>query len=120
MNKYLFNGLHEWKICMAAAVSHLWWGVCKIIANILFGIVSLFIYFGKKVEAFCMRETTAAFIITTILCGILIGWLSTYMNSRLNCKTLEHERDSVSIRLDRVMQSYNDVNTIDTTGINNQ
>lgn len=120
MSKYLFNGLHEWKICMAAAVSHLWWGVCKIIVNILFGIISLFIYIGKKIEAFCKRETTAAFIITALLCGILLGWLATYVSSKTNYKAIEHERDSVSIRLDRVMQAYDAINTIDTTGINNQ
>lgn len=112
MNKYLFSGLHEWKICMAAALSNLWWGFRKVITNILFGIVSLFIFFGNKIEAFCRRETTAAFIITTLLCGILLGWLATFISSRTNYKTLEYQRDSISIRLDRVMQTYEVTDTI--------
>ncbi len=106
MSKYLFNGWHEWIVCMAAALSHFLWGVRKIMTNILFGIVSLFIYFGKKIEAFCKREITAAFIITTIILALSIGWLATFLHTSAQLHTLEHQRDSISIKYDRVMQPY--------------
>ena len=108
MSKFLFSDWHEWKVCMAAALSHLWWGFRKIITNSLFGIISLFIFFGKKVEAFCKRETMAAFVISLMVAILAIGWLVTYMNYRVQNRTLEYQRDSVSIRLDRVMQTYDD------------
>ena len=106
MSKFLFNSWHEWKVCMAAAVSNFWWGLRKIIVNTLFGIISLFIFFGKKVEAFCKREALAAFLIGLMVVILAIGWMVTYMNFRVQNKTLEYQRDSVSIRLDRVMQTY--------------
>ena len=112
MSKFLFNGWHEWKVCMAAAFSHLWWGLSKIIVNTLFGIISLFIFFGKKVEAFCRREALAAFLIGLIVIILAIGWMATYMNFRVQNRTLEYQRDSVSIRLDRVMRTYDTQDTI--------
>ena len=112
MSKFLFNGWHEWKVCMAAAVSNFWWGLRKIIVNTLFGIISLFIFFGKKVEAFCRREALAAFLIGLIVIILAIGWMATYMNFRVQNRTLEYQRDSVSIRLDRVMRTYDTQDTI--------
>ena len=97
---------------MAAAISHLWWGLSKVITNTLFGIISLFIFFGKKVEAFCRRETLAAFLIGLMVIILAIGWMATYMNFRVQNRTLEHQRDSVSIRLDRVMRTYDSQDTI--------
>ena len=112
MSKFLFNGWHEWKVCMAAAISHLWWGLSKVITNTLFGIISLFIFFGKKVEAFCRREALAAFCIFLMIGIISIGWLVTYMNYRVQNRTLEYQRDSVTIRLDRIMRTYDTQDTI--------
>jgi len=112
MSKFLFNGWHEWKVCMAAAISHLWWGLSKIVTNTLFGIISLFLFFGKKVEAFCKRESLAAFIIGLMVALLSIGWLVTFMNYRVQNRTLEYQRDSVSIRLDRVMQTYEETDSI--------
>lgn len=112
MSKFLFRDWHEWKVCMAAALSHLWWGFRKIITNTLFGIISLFIFFGKKVEAFCRREALAAFLICLMVILLAIGWLVTYMNYRVQNRTLEYQRDSVTIRLDRVMRTYDTQDTI--------
>jgi hypothetical protein len=91
---------------MAAALSNLWWGFHKVITNTLFGIVSLLIFFGKKIEAFCKREITAAFIITTIILALSIGWLATFLHTSAQLHTPEHQRDSISIKYDRVMQPY--------------
>lgn len=109
MNKYLFNDLHQWKVCMAAALSHLWWGLHKIITNTIFGLVSLFLYIGNIIEDFCKRETKAAFTIGTILTFLIFGWLGSYVKSAGQIKSLEYQRDSVSIRLDRVMRTYDKV-----------
>lgn len=106
MSKYLFSDWHQWEVCMAAAISHLWWGLHKIVTNIIFGIISLFIFFGKKIEAFCKREITAAFVITTIILALSIGWLATFLHTSAQLHTLEHQRDSISIKYDRVMQPY--------------
>lgn len=106
MKKYLFNDWHEWSVCMQAALSRLWWGFHKIVTNTLFGIISLFICLGKKIEAFCKRETIAAFLIAATIIILSVGWMVTFMNYRVQNKTLEYQRDSVSIRLDRVMRIY--------------
>ena len=111
MKKYLFSDWHEWKVCMIAALSHLWWGFRKIITNVLFGIISVLIFVGKKIESFCKRETLAAFLIGIVIAILSIGWLSTFMNYSVRNKTLEYQRDSVSIRLDRVMQIYDKADT---------
>ena len=113
MSKFLFSDWHEWKVCMAAALSHLWWGLSKVITNTLFGIISLFIFFGKKVEAFCKREALAAFLICLMVILLAIGWLVTYMNYRVQNRTLEYQRDSISIKYERDMRLY------DSTSINN-
>ena len=70
------------------------------------------IWYGKKVEAFCRREALAAFLIGLMVIILAIGWMATYMNFRVQNKTLEYQRDSVSIRLDRVMRTYDTQDTI--------
>lgn len=91
---------------MAAAISHLWWGLSKVITNTLFGIISLFIFFGKKVEAFCKREPIASFIMAVLIVTLSFGWISTFVSGRIATRTAQYQRDSVSIKLDRYLQCY--------------
>lgn len=115
MKEYLFEDFHQWKVCVSAAFQHLFWGLGKLIQHTFFGIVSVFVYIGKQVEAFCKREITAAFIIAVIILTISIGWLATYLRATAELHTLEYQRDSISIRLDRMMQPYSNNEDSTTT-----
>ena len=80
--------------------------------SIVFGVISLLIYCGKQIEAFCVREKVAAAIIAVVFFVLVLGWISTYMNGRIATKTAEYQRDSIGYKLDKYMQGFDSSSTI--------
>lgn len=109
MKRLLFTSLRQWRICMAAGCAKFLWGLWRIVSGIIFGILSVFWWIGRLVEAFCRREPIAAAVIAVLLLILSFGWLSTYVSARTHLTTAEYQRDSIGYVLDRYMQAYDSV-----------
>lgn len=106
MNGLLFDNWHQWKVCFLSGCRNAAWGLWRIISCILFGIVTVMVWCGKQIEAFCKRETIAATIISIVITFLVFGWVSTFMKLRANVMTAEHQRDSIGYTLDKYMQAF--------------
>ena len=112
MNNQLFSSWHQWKVCFISGCKNAGWGIWRIITCMLFGIVSILIWCGKQIEAFCKRETIAAVIISILIIALSFGWISTFMQMRVSVMTAEHQRDSIGYTLDKYMQAFDSTSTI--------
>lgn len=112
MKSLIFDNWHQWKVCFLSGCKKALWGICRIITCIIFGIVSILVWIGKQIEAFCKRETVAAMIVAVVFISLSFGWLSTFMSSRMELKAAMCQRDSVSVKLSRYMQAYDSTSTI--------
>lgn len=109
MKHLLFTSLRQWRICMAAGLRKFLWGLWRIVSGIIFGILSVFWWIGRLVEAFCRREPIAAAIIAVLLLILSFGWLSTFIQARTRLNTTEYQRDSIAYVLDKYIQCYDSV-----------
>ena len=105
MKKFLFENWHQWRVCFLSGCSKFCWGLWRIITCILFGVVSVFVYMCKQVNAFCRREKVASFIVGTIIVFGVLGWISSFAKERSARINAEHERDSLSLKLDSARQN---------------
>lgn len=112
MKNIIFESWHQWKVCFISGCKNASWGIWRIITCIILGIVSLFIYAGKQIEAFCRRETIAAFIIAILVIVLSYGWISTFIDGKMKIKSAEYQRDSISVKLERYLQAYDSTSTI--------
>lgn len=110
--KFVFVSFSEWYMYLWRACKRVAKGLCQIAFSFVMGIVSLLIYCGKQVEAFCRREPIAAGIVGVLFFVLTVGWCFTFVNGRVATKTAEHQRDSIGYKLDMVMHAYDSVNTI--------
>lgn len=108
----LFDNFHQWKVCFLSGCRKAGWGLWRIFTCIILGIVSLFVFCGKQIEAFCRRETTAAVIIGVLIVALSFGWISTFMSGRTMLRTAEYERDSIGHKLDKYLQAFDSTSTI--------
>lgn len=109
MNNPLFYSFHTWKVCMKAGLDKFLWGFWRIVTGIFFGILSIFAYCGRQIEAFCRREPIAATIIAITFTAMAAGWLYTFVQGRAQAVTIQHTADSLSYSLDKIMQPYDSV-----------
>jgi hypothetical protein len=106
MSKFIFNDMNQFRACMCAALRNLWWGLSRVFIYLFYGILSILIYAGKQIEAFCKREPIASFIMAVLIVTLSFGWISTFVSGRIATRTAQYQRDSVSIKLDRYLQCY--------------
>lgn len=111
-NKFVFVSFKEWYMYLWRACKRVAKGLCQILFSLVMGIVSLLIYCGKQVEAFCRREPIAAGIVGMLFFVLTVGWCFTFVNGRAATKTAEHQRDSIGYKLDMVLQAYDSTSTI--------
>jgi myosin-crossreactive antigen len=80
------------------------------------GVISLLIFCGKQIEAFCRRETIAAFIIAGVIVLMAAGWIYTFTHERQAVVFAQHKADSISYRLERYLQVYDSSSTVVING----
>lgn len=101
MNRLLFETWHQWKVCMWSGVCKMSWGFMRILACIVLGIISVFWWIVRQIEAFCKREFIASLIIGVLFVLLVAGWLTTFMSERAHRVNAEMQRDSISYELSR-------------------
>jgi hypothetical protein len=104
--KWIFDSFAEWRGYLRRACWGLAKGLMRLVYAIVIGLVSLIVFCGKQVEAFCRRETVASLIIGFVLVLLVSGWVFTFVNGRMETRTAEHQRDSIGYKLDKMMQAY--------------
>lgn len=102
----LFETWHSWKVCMWAGCKNFAWGLWRVITCIVLGILSIFKWIGTMIEAFAHREPIAMLVVSIIIACLSVGWLYTFVGTRATIKSALWERDSMSLKLDRYMQAY--------------
>ena len=110
--KWIFETFRDWYTYLWKAVKTFVVGFVKILYSFLMGIVSVFVYCGKQIEAFCRRETVAAVIVGVVIAMLILGWVFTFVKGRVAQKTAEHQRDSISYCLSKYMQAYDSTSVI--------
>ena len=105
-SNFIFESFGDWRKFFVSAVRQFFVGMFRIIYAVIMAVVSLLVYAGKQIEAFCKRETTASFIIACVILFMAVGWISTFTNGRQETVLAQHKADSISYQLDRYMQAY--------------
>ncbi len=88
---------------MWAGVCKTSWGLWRIVSGVIFGIASVFVFIGKKIEAFCRREFAASLIIGSVAVIMIAAFTLTFVKERSMRISAEMQRDSLSYVLDRNM-----------------
>lgn len=112
MKQFIFDSLHQWKVCFLAGLGKAGWGIWRILTCIIGGVISILIFCGKEIEAFCRREPIAAMIVSVTIVALTAGWIMTFVHGRVAVKTAEYQRDSIGYKLDKYMQAYDSTSTI--------
>ena len=110
--KWIFETFRDWYTYLWKACRRFIKGFLMILWSLLMGIVSVLVYCGKQIEAFCRRETVAAVIVGSVIVLLILGWVFTFVNGRVAQKTAEHQRDSISYCLSKYMQAYDSTSVI--------
>ena len=101
MKNLLFDDFRQWRVCLWSGVCKAAWGLCRILTCIVLGIVSVFVYMCKQINAFRKREFMASLIIGTLIAVICACWLGTFVKERAARVDAEMQRDSISYELSR-------------------
>lgn len=101
---------------MKAGLERFAWGLWRMITGIFFGIISILVYCGKQIEAFCKREPIASLIIAVVVIGLSAGWIVTSVNGSVKLRTAEYQRDSIGYTLDKYLQAYDSTDIIVVNG----
>ena len=110
MNNFLFDSIHQWKVCFLSGCRNAGWGIWRIVTCIIFGIVSLCKYLFEKLAAAVSRYPKSAIVIFAVI-TVAISTL-TFVSGRMKLKTAEYQRDSIGYRLDKYLQAYDTTSTI--------
>lgn len=100
----LFKTFKSWKTYLLSSLSSVFVGVLRILWSIVGCIISFIANVIRSAIAFCRREFGAAIVIVFIIVAIVFAWLYTFANERAARVYAEHERDSLSLKLDVVQQ----------------
>ena len=103
--KWIFETFEQWYTYLWKAVKTFVMGFVKIIYSIVVGIVSVIVWVGKLIEAFCRREPIAALIVGLLMVLLILGWVTTFVKGRAETKTAEYQRDSIGYVLDKYIES---------------
>lgn len=114
--KWIFDSFSEWRDYLWKACRQFIMGVLRVIYSVLMGIVSVFVWIGKLIEAFCRRETVAAIVIGFFFSLILFGWVYTFTKERSAYMTAQFKADSLSYSLGQIEQIYDSTATIVING----
>lgn len=104
MKNLLFDDFRQWRVCLWSGVCKAAWGLCRILTCIVLGIVSVFVWIGKQIEAFCKREFVASLIICVIAVAFIVSFGITFVKERKARVNAEMQRDRLSYELDSVKQ----------------
>lgn len=110
MNNFLFDSIHQWKVCFLSGCRNAGWGIWRIVTCIIFGIVSLCKYLFEKLAAAVSRYPKSAIVIFAVI-TVSISTL-TFVSGRMKLKTAEYQRDSIGYCLDKYLQAYDTTSTI--------
>lgn len=110
MNNFLFDSLHQWKVCFLSGCRNAGWGIWRIVTCIIFGIVSLCKYLFERLAAAVSKYPKAAIVIFAIVTSVT--YTLTFVSGRTKLKTAEYQRDSIGYRLDKYLQAYDTTSTI--------
>ena len=102
--KWIFDSFKEWRNYLFESVKLFGVGIAKVLYSFVFGIISVCVYIGKKIEAFCKRETTAALIIGFVFCAVCVGCVYVFTQERHARVEAQHKADSLSYELGRITQ----------------
>jgi Na+/melibiose symporter-like transporter len=103
-DRLIFESLAQWWGCTVSAFRHIGKGVARLLYAIVIGIVSLFVWIGKQIEAFCKREPVAAGIIAAVFLLMSVGWIYTFTRERHATVVAQHKADSLAYDLSRITQ----------------
>lgn len=115
-SNFIFESFGDWRKFFVSSVRQFFVGMFRIIYAVIMAVVSLLVYAGKQIEAFCKRETTASFIIACVILFMAVGWISTFTHGRHEAVLAQHKADSISYQLDRYMQAYDSTATVVVNG----
>ena len=116
MEKWIFKSFTDWWGFVRRTLFLMCKMVCRLLYAVIMGIVSVFVYVGKQIEAFCRRETIAAIIIGVVLCAMIVGWVFTFTKERTAYVTAQHKADSLAYSLDQFEQLYDSTATVVING----
>lgn len=101
-----FETFRSWRIVGWCRIKQFVEGAYGILYIWLFwGLLSIFIFIGKQIEAFCRRETVAAFIIGIALFLIGWGWIATYTYCKAEAVTAQYIADSLYYELSKYIKT---------------
>lgn len=83
---------------------------------LIMGIVSVFCYVMRQINAFFRRETKAACIITLIIVVLAAGWIGTFVKERYQRVQAQHVADSLAYDLSKFTQMYDTAEIIVVNG----
>ena len=105
-NKWIFDSFVQWRTYLWKAFVHFFKGVSRIILSVVMGIVSVLVFCGKQIEAFCRREPIAAVVIAIVFACQTAGWTATFVHERHTSVVAQHLADSLSYELSRYTDVY--------------
>ena len=115
--KHQFESFRSWRIVGWCRLREFLQGLYGIVYIwLLWGILSIFIYIGKQIEAFCRRETIAAFIISILYFLMGTGWYLTFLHERAMTISAQHKADSLAYDVSRITQMYDSTDIIVING----
>lgn len=106
MKNLLFDDFRQWRVCLWSGVCKAAWGLCRILTCIVLGIVSVFVYICKQINAFRKREFIASLIIIALIGIICVFWLGSFAKERAARVNAEMQRDSIGYELMKFTHFY--------------
>ena len=106
MSNLLFDSWHQWKVCFCEGCKKMVRGLLRIITCVIFGFLSVVRWLWQLFIAFVKKNTAIA--IGGFLVVILLTWLLTFIQMRVQVVGTEHQRDSLSYELSKFTQMYED------------
>ena len=104
--KLLFDSFAGWYGYLWKACKTFVKGLLKIVYSLFGGMASVFVWLFRLVSAFCRREPLAAGIFFVVAFVLSFGWVSSYISGKVETRTAEYQRDSISLKLDKYLQAY--------------
>lgn len=100
--KHQFETFESWRIVGWCRFKELLSGLYGVLyVWLLWGVLSIFIFIGQQIEAFCRREPVAAFIVAVVIIFLAWGWISSSTSYKAELTTTQYLVDSLSYELSR-------------------
>ena len=100
------NSFGEWLESAKVGLKAFAIGLLRLLLIPVSGIASAAVWLGRKVDAFVRREPVASCIVALVVLLLSLGWFTTFASERSRAKIAEHQRDSLSLELSRITETY--------------